>query len=181
MAVFRWLGAISRWWDRTYRSDSGDSAPGGAVVSETYTGPDRRAAPADLWSRRFTAWGSLVVTFLVFALLVYVVVVASRFTDVQTFNGLVELIKNMSIAVLGFWVGSSNAKQRQDEAVVASAMKKDDALAATAVKANETIASAIPALATSIPPSVVTKTEAAGGTVATTTEPAAAQNEEKKE
>jgi len=149
-------------------------------MTETYAGPDRRASPADLWSRRFTAWGSLVVTFLVFALLVYVVIVASRFPDVQTFNGLVELIKNMSIAVLGFWVGSSNAKQRQDEAVTASAMKKDEALTATAIKANETIASAIPALATSIPPSVTTTTEAAGGTVTTTTEPSAAQSEEKK-
>lgn len=140
-----------------------------------YQSPDRRVSPADLWSHRFAAWGSLAVTLLVFSLLVYVVIATSRFTDVQTFNGLVETIKNMSIAVLGYWVGNSNAKQRQD-----------DALASTAVKQTETNAAAITALATSVPaaavPTTTSKVDATAGTAETVTEAAGnnALSEEEK-
>jgi len=149
-------------------------------MSDTYTGPERRASQTDTWTRRFTAWGSMVVTVAIFVLLAYDLVATSRLEDKQAFNGLNETIKAMAMIAVGFWLGSSNSGQKKDDALAASATKKDEALAATAIKANETIASAIPALATSVPPSVTTTTEAAAGTVTTTTEPTEAQTEERR-
>lgn len=119
----------------------------------------------DVWSRRFSAWGSMLVTASIFLLLAYDLVVTSRLEDKQQFNGLNETIKAMAMIAIGFWLGSSNSKQKQD-----------DVVAATAIKANETIADQSKALATSAPvqPVAVAAAVDPGQTVtATTTTPTA--------
>ncbi len=119
----------------------------------------------DVWSRRFSAWGSMLVTAAIFLLLAYDLVVTSRLDDKQQFNGLNETIKAMAMIAIGFWLGSSNSKQKQD-----------DVVAATAIKANETIADQSKALATSapVPPVAVAAAVDPGQTVtATTTMPTA--------
>lgn len=143
-------------------------------MTDGYLGPDRRTEPTgDLWTRRFTAWGSMVVTVSIFVLLAYDLIATSRLEDKQAFNGLNETIKAMAMIAVGFWLGSSNSKQKQDDAVAASSIKKDEALTATALKANETIASALPALAASTPVAMTATVDPGQPVTATTTEPPA--------
>ncbi len=123
----------------------------------------------DVWSRRFSAWGSMLVTASIFLLLGYVLVVTSRIDDKQAFNGLSETIKAMAMISVGFWLGSSNSKQQQDES-----------LAANVIEQNKTIATTAAALATSAPvaPLAVTATVDPGQPLtATTTAPGAATEE----
>lgn len=145
-------------------------------MTDVYAGPDRRQAvpeaAADLWTRRFTAWGSMAVTVAIFLLLGYDLIATSRLEDKQAFNGLNETIKAMAMIAVGFWLGSSNAKQKQDDAVAASSIKKDEALTATVTKANETIASALPVLAASSPVTMAAVVDPGQPVTATTTNPA---------
>ena len=142
-------------------------------MTNTYVGPNRRMedSSSDVWTRRFTAWGSMAVTVAIFILLGYDLIATSRLEDKQAFNGLNETIKAMAMIAVGFWLGSSNSGQKKDDALAASASKKDDALATTAIESNKTIAAAIPVLANSSPSVVTTTTEATAGTVTTKTEP----------
>lgn len=114
-------------------------------MTDTYAGPDRRVteSSADLWTRRFTAWGSMAVTVAIFALLAYDLIATSRLDDKQQFNGLNETIKAMAMIAVGFWLGSSNSKQKQD-----------DVLASTTAKQAATTGAAITALAGSVPATV---------------------------
>jgi hypothetical protein len=134
-------------------------------VTDAYAGPERRAEKSsDLWTQRFTAWGSMLVTFAIFLLIGYALLVTSRLTDLQAFNGLTETIKAMAMIAVGFWLGSSNSGQ-----------KKDDVLASAATKQTETTNAAISALATSVPVAAAittTHVDAKAGTAETTTEPA---------
>lgn len=127
---------------------------------------DRRAPEksGDIWTRRFTAWGSMAVTFAIFLLLAYAMVVTSWLEDKQAFNGMNEIIKGMAMIAVGFWLGNSNSGQKKDDALAASATKKDEALAATAIEQNKTIAATASALATSVPaaPLTVSQTIDAG-------------------
>lgn len=77
-------------------------------------------ADPDPWAKRFQAWGSMGVTFAILILLAYVLVITSRATDTQAFNGLIEVVKAMAMIVVGFWLGSSNSGQRKDDVIAST-------------------------------------------------------------
>ena len=129
-------------------------------MSDLYFGPNRRererSDPDDIWTRRFTAWGSLSVTLAIFILFAYAFIVTSNREDSQAFNGLSETIKAAVMIAIGFWLGNSNSKQKQD-----------DVIANANVKQTENTSAAIAALATSVPsvaqaPQTLTQTIDAG-------------------
>lgn len=98
------------------------------------------ATPADSWSLRFNAYGALCVTAAIFSAFFFGMAITAWHNDSNSFNALLETIKSLVMLAAGFWLGSSNSKRQQDEALTESTIKKDETIAAQSV-----------ALATSVP------------------------------
>jgi uncharacterized membrane protein YfcA len=83
------------------------------------------AAPAATWSQRFSTVAAMFVTILIFVLFFACLAVAYWWEDKQSFNGLVETVKNLTMVAVGYWLGSSLGSKTQSEVIAAKLAQPD--------------------------------------------------------
>jgi len=142
---------------------------GGDLVTDTYTGPDRRAAPLTP-PGAFPWWVLPGLAF--FALVAFAAVAAASFmtNDATLRTQTANTWSNIAIAVVAYWFGSSAGSAKKDDAAAADSAKKTEALAGSAPAAPLTVSQTIDAG----PPASATATATADPHPTTTT-PAAGQ------
>jgi hypothetical protein len=71
------------------------------------------------WAKRFSAYGALFVTVVVFILLGMGLLFSywSKTEPNVSFTNLMETIKTLAVLAAGYWVGSSNSSQKKDETI----------------------------------------------------------------
>lgn len=92
------------------------------VVPQPSPSPAPASAP---WNQRFSTVAAMFVTILIFLLFFACLAVAYWWEDKQSFNGLAETVKNLTMVAVGYWLGSSLGSKTQSEVIAAKLAQPD--------------------------------------------------------
>lgn len=79
---------------------------------------DRFGNLENSWGTKFSAYGAMFVTVVVFLLLFIGITISGLVAEPPpAFNNLMETVKALAMVCAGYWVGSSNSGQKKDETI----------------------------------------------------------------
>lgn len=74
------------------------------------------------WLARFNAYGALFVTFSVFSMLLLMMLISAKSSDLSpAFSNLMETVKLLAVSVTSYWVGNSHMASKQADTIAANA------------------------------------------------------------